>query len=302
MPVVVKKPPPPPPPQYTANLGRAVGHCDDFYVLGYCPDLDEDEKAVDRAHRSFTFVFRFQGTARSTVGRFKLRLEDLWQPPQGPILSVGAPRGVIEIEPTGLREVALPQVNEYLMSIWGTDDAHVFVAGGAFQPIVLYRRQGQWLQIPIPDGTRPILDVRGLSEREVYFVGNDGQILLWDGQQLSRLPSPTTRHLVNLARLDDRYMCASGYDGTLLMGNKNGWRIVPTNTTAALLSIGSLDGKVYYGADDVVWSFDGASAPVVAIQTRADWVSGLADGLLLVDVDQAKLYRAGNLIDLDTII
>ena len=301
MPVVVKKPPPPPP-QYAANLGRAVGRCDDFYVLAYCPDLDEDEKAVDRAHRQFTFVFRFQQTARSTVGRLNRRLEDLWQPAQGPILSVGAPRGVIEIEPTGLREVALPQVNEYLMSIWGTDDAHVFAAGGAFQPIVLYRRQGQWLQIPIPDGTGPILDVRGLSEREVYFVGKGGQILLWDGQQLSHLSSPTTRNLVNLARLDDRYMCASGYDGTLLMGNKNGWRIVPTNTQAALLSIGSLDGKVYYGADDVVWSFDGASAPVSAIQTPADWVSGLADGLVLVNVDKAKLYRAGNLIDLDTII
>lgn len=300
MPIV--KGPAPPPTQWPVHMGRAVGRADDFYALAYCPDLDEVEVRQDPSHRAFTFVFRFQKTARTEVGRLKVRLEDLWSSDRGPILGVGAPRGLIEIAPSGLSETSLPQLREYLMSIWGPDDAHVFAAGGALEPVVLYRQQGRWIQLALPEGTKPILDVRGLKENEVYFVGNDGQILVWDGRQIVRLPSPTTRHLVKLARLDDRFMCAAGYDGTLLMGNRQGWRIVPTSTKADLLSLDQFDGRVYYGADGAVWSFDGASPPVIAIDTPADWVSGLADGLVLVDVDKAKLYRAGTLTDLDTIV
>jgi hypothetical protein len=296
------KAPAPPPTRWSVHVGRAVGRADDFYALAYCPDLDEVEVQKDPAHRAFTFVFRFQNGIRTEIGRLKVRLEDLWPAERGPILSVGAPRGIIEISPSGLAETALPQLREYLMSIWGPNDLQIFAAGGALEPTVLCRQQGRWVQLALPPGTKPILDVRGLSETEVYFVGNDGQILLWDGGQIVRLSSPTTRHLVKLARLDDKFMCAAGYDGTLLMGNRQGWRVVPTNTKADLLSIDHLDGKVYYGADGAVWSFDGASLPVAAIDTPADWVSGLADGLLLVDVDKAKLYRGGSLFDLDTVI
>ena len=300
--MVVVKPKPPPPTRWPIHLGRAVGRCDDFYAIGYTPDLDEQEKEIDPTHRAFAFVFRFQATARTTVDRLKVRLEDLWQPPRGPILSVGTPRGIIEIEPTGLREVALPFQTDILVSIWGADDAHVFAAGGMLDPCALYRRHGQWTQLTLPAGTAPIFDVRGQREDEVYFVGEAGQIHYWNGRQLFRLPSPTTRPLVKLARLDDRYMCAAGYDGTLLMGNKNGWRIIPTQTGENLLSMGDLGGKVYYGANGAVWSFDGRSLPVIAIDTPADWVNGLADGLLVVNVEKAKLYRAGTLIDLDTIL
>ncbi len=300
MPIV--KPPPAPPTQWAAHMGRAIGRADDFYALAYCPDLDEVEVQKDPAHRAFTFVFRFQNGVRTEIGRLKVRLEDLWPSERGPILSVGAPRGVIEISPSGLSETALAQLREYLMSIWGPNDGHVFAAGGALDPIVLYRQHGRWVQLPLPEGTKPILDVRGFRDNEVYFVGNDGQILLWDGRQIVPLPSPTTRHLVKLAALDDKFMCAAGYDGTLLMGNRQGWRIVPTNTKADLLSIDRLDGKVYYGADGAVWSFDGASRPRIAIDTPADWVNGLVDGLVLVDVDKAKLYRGGTLTDLNTII
>ena len=52
----------------------------------------------------------------------------------------------------------------------------------------------------------------------------------------------------------------------------------------------------------MVWSFDGRSRPNVAIDTRAAWVNGLADGLVLVSEDDAKLYRAGTLVDLDLVL
>jgi hypothetical protein len=285
------------------DLGRAVGRSDDFYAFGYSPELDDWVSGKDPQHDgSFTFVFRFQEGVRSTVGRVKVRLDGLWQPPRGPILAAGHPGGIVQIDASGLTEVALPQLANVAFSIWGTDNEHVFVCGGALKPFVIYREHGQWRQLALPAGTERILNGCGQDENEVYFVGDGGQIHLWDGRQISRLPSPTTRDLVGLARLNDKYMCACGYGGTLLMGNKQAWRIVPTNTNTELLSLAELDGKVYFGAEDVTWSFDGQSSPVKAIDARSRVLSGLSDGLLLARFEKAKLWSGGVVTDLDTVI
>jgi hypothetical protein len=237
------------------------------------------------------------------VERVKTRLDRVWKPARGPVLAVGEPNGLIEIEPTGVREVALvPPPPGQPRSLWGTDPGHLFICGGYHAPFVLHRRGLHWSQLPLPPETALLYDVRGLGEREVYVAGEKGQLLLWDGQAMSRLPVPTTRILTALGRLSGTLMCAAGYQGTLLAGNRQGWRLVPTHTDQALLALAELDGKVYYGADGVVWSFDGRSAPQVAIPTPARWVSGLADGLVLDDGQQSKLYRRGKLDILDTTV
>jgi hypothetical protein len=284
------------------HLGRAVGRSDDFHVLGYCPDLDEHERTTgDPDHAQYTFVVRYQHPARTIVDRLDLRLDALWQATRGPLLAMGGVRGVIEIDAAGTREVSLPQLRGHALSMWGSSDAHLF-ACGIVEPFAYYRRGGQWLALQLPEGTRGLYDVRGFHENEVYFVGEGGTILRWNGQALTTVPVPTTRYLTGIARLDDTTMCICGYQGTLLMGNRRGWRVVPTGVEDNLLTLAALDGKVYYGADDVVWSFDGRSAPTVAIDTRARWVSGLADGLVLVDNDVSKLWSGGQLTRLDTIV
>jgi hypothetical protein len=302
MPVVKERVPPPPIVHPQAVIGRAVGRCDDFYALAYSPELDEQAKQADPSHRAFTYVLHYQALAKTIVGRLTVRLDDMWQPARGPILSVGVPRGVVQIDAAGLSEVSVPQISEVLTSIWGTDDANVFVGGGAFTPTVVRREQGQWKALRVPDGTTLIQAVRGFANGEVYFACAGGKILIWDGRALSLVQTPTSRDLVSLAPLDDKHMCASGYDGTLLIGNRAGWRLVPTGTDKPLLSIGAFGGKVYFGAEGAVWSFDGRSRPKVAIDTPAVWVNGLADGLVVVSEDDAKLYRAGTLVDLDIVL
>lgn len=297
MPVV--KPPKPPPTQWRATLGPAVGRSDDFYVLGYCPELDELEKQTDPDHTSFTFVLHYEKLKKTVVDKVKSRVDDLSQPPTGPVLAVGDPDAVFEIDAKGVKEVALSGVPGAFMSIWSADEAHVF-ACGIYQPFAFYRRQGKWLLLPLPKGTEDLYSVWGQHENEVYFVGEKGTILLWDGQTTARLPAPTTRNLTGVVRLDKKLMCACGYDGTLLVGNQRGWRLVPIDTDDDLLSLASLDGKVYYGADDVVWAFDGKSRPSQVIDVAADWLSGLDDGLVLDDGETARLFRNGTLVDLDT--
>jgi hypothetical protein len=285
------------------TLGPAVGRADDFYALGFCPELDEHERRADPSHTSFTFIVRYDRLKKTIVDRVRARLDGLWQPPQPPLLAVGEPSGIIEIDATGAREVALspPPLGEF-NAVWGASDAHVFACGGQYQPFVFYRRGGKWLHLPAPVGAAPPNDVRGFHENEVYFVAEKGQIWLWDGQSLTQRAVPTTRHLTGIAQLNDKLMCISGYQGTLLVGSKVGWRIVPTGTEEPLLSIASLHGAAYYGADGALFSFDGVSPPSRVIDVPARWVSSLDDALVLVDGEDAGLFRQGVMTSIDTTV
>jgi hypothetical protein len=299
--VPVVKPSAPAPTKFGLHLGPAVGRADDFHVLGYCPDMDEVERGTHPGHRAFTYVLHYQPGSRTIVDRVNERIDGLWMPPQGPLVGVGDARGYLEIDAAGIREVALPQARGHFVSVWGVGVDHLFVCG-MYPASVLYRRFGTWLDLPLPEGTRDLYGVHGLSADEVYFVGEEGQISLWDGRAISRLSVPTTRYLTDVVALDGQFMCASGYQGTLLIGNRRGWRVVPTATNDAILTLAALDGKVYYGAEDALWSFDGKSAPSLAAPTPVHWLSALDDALVLSDGESGKLYRAGTLTDLDTIV
>src|SRR5260370_4906682 len=149
MPVV--KPPKAPPAQYTATLGAAVGRCDDFYALGYCPELDEQEKETDSDHTSFTFVLHYEKRKKTIVERVKSRLDDLWQPPHGPILALGDPDAVFEIDAKGVREVALAKMPGAFLAIWRANVEH-FLGGGMYWPFVFYRNVGNRKRVRLPKG------------------------------------------------------------------------------------------------------------------------------------------------------
>ena len=286
------------PVQYSVRLGPAVGSAADFWVLAYCPELDEAEKRVNRDHTEFTYLLRYQLPVRTVIGRVPTRLDALWQRSDGTLIAVGDTLGYVEVAAGALSEVPLSNVPGQFSSLWAADDAHLF-ATGICQPFAFYYQNGQWNQLALPSGADNILDVCGFSERDVYFVGDAGQVHHFDGRVLQRLRVPVRRHLTAITKLDDARMCIGGYQGTLMVGNRQGFRHLATNVTDPLLALGVLDGKVYYGADDYVWSTDGIAAPTVAIDFAARWVSGLVDGLVISHEDEAKLYHRGALTDLD---
>jgi hypothetical protein len=295
----VAKPKAPPPTSWSLQLGAAVGRATDFWTVGICPELDEHARMTDPEHGEFTHILRYQLPQRTIVDRVAARIDGLWQPSSGPIVGVGEPLGYLEIEPTGAREVSLRGVPGSFVTLWGPNSDHVFACGSE-DPFVFYRRGGTWSSLPLPEGVEGLYDVRGRHENEVYFVGDRGLILLWDGRRFSRMQVPTTRYLRGIAQLDDTYFCVCGYQGTLLIGNRKGWRPVSTQVEANLLAIAGLEGKVWYGADDAVWSFDGKGAPAESLDVPAHWVSGLEDGLVISYAEEARLYHAGTLSDLDT--
>jgi hypothetical protein len=296
MPVV--KPKQVAPVQYSVRLGPALGSAADFWALAYCPDFDEAEKRVNPDHSEFTYVLRYQLPLRTVIGRVPTRLDALWQRSDGTLVAVGNTLGYVEITPSSLSEIALSQVPGEFSSLWAADDDHLFAAG-IYEPFLFYCQKGQWTRLALPNDTDNLRDICGFSERDVYFVGDAGQVHHFDGRVFKRLRAPVRRHLTAIVRLDDTRMCIGGYQGTLMVGNRQGFRHIATNVTDPLLALGVLDGKAYYGADDRVWSTDGIAAPTIAIDFAARWVSSLVDGLVISHEEEAKLYHNGALTDLD---
>jgi hypothetical protein len=144
--------------------------------------------------------------------------------------------------------------------------------------------------------------VAGFTERDVYFAGDKGVVLHFDGQRLSLLEKVTTRNLRAAARLDDDRLCIGGHGGVLLFGNHKGFRLIPTGTDEDIVSLAHFQGQVVYPTPDGIYAFDGKKRPVLLLDQPAEWVSGLGDALLVREADEAWLYDGQNLTSLDTII
>lgn len=299
MPVVKKKQPAPPSRELV--LGPAVGRSDDFYALGFSPELDDHERYTNPEHSAFTHLLRYQLPARDVIARVSSRLDALWQPNKGPVLAMGEPMGYVEITPQGATEVGLPNVNGQFSSMWGFNDDHIYACGGA-EPLALYRRLGTWTELPLPADPPHLADVAGLGMQDIYFVGDHGSILHFDGRDVRRLDVPTTRYLTGITALDDKHLVACGYNGVLLMGNKHGWRLIPTGSDDEILSIARWDGAAYFGLGNDMFRFDGSSEPQSVLEEPTRWVSGLEDGLVVVTLDTTYLITATGQVTLDTVV
>jgi hypothetical protein len=299
MPVVKKKQPPPQ--THDLVLGPAVGRSDDFYALAFSHELDDEERYRNPDHSAFTHILRYQLPTRDVIARVPVRLDGLWQPQQGPVLAMGEPLGYLEVTPQGVTEVRLPDVLGQFSSIWGFNDDYIY-ACGCYEPMAYLRMRGSWMKLPLPPDPPQLRDVWGLSPTDVYFVGDDGSILHFDGRALTALEVPTTRHLTGIVALDDKHLVVCGYSGVLLMGNKKGWRQIPTASVEEILAVARWDGRVYFGLDGAMYSFDGSTGPQAVLDDEVRWVSGLEDGLVIVTLTGTYLMTAAGSVALDTVV
>ena len=297
---------PKPTPTFAMNLGSAAGtSIRDFYVLAHSPEYDDafehtNPITFESPTSRFTHVFHYTNGRRDQIHRVSDRLLALWQSPSGETLSAGFPRGMFDIAPAGVSETIFKGHDGVFTGIWGSSSAHVFACG--MGPFALQRIQGKWGPIALPSTAAGTLHaIFGFAEEDVYFVGEKGTILHYDGQTFVELDVSTTRHLRHVGPLG-RNLCVGGEDGVLLYGSVNGWRQVPTRTNGIIEGIAAWNGAIFFGTADGVWRFDGSSSPTIALQRPAQRVQSLGDGLLIKLGYEAHLWDGATLAPLDTIL
>ena len=289
---------------FFATAGRSSS---DFFVLADSSEYNEyyrdtNPPTIWSPTSYFTHILHFKNLVRHKVCRVPDRLTYLWWCPSGTAYAVGYPPGIFQINASGCREVALNDLEGSPSAIWGTGEDHLFVCGG-HETFVLYRHYGTWLRIPLPDGgSPPLWGVAGLNERDVYFVGDDGTIVHFDGKQLRHLDSPTTRHLTAISPLDDQHLCIGGYGGVLLFGNRKGWRFVPSGTDEPLQKLARLGNQVCFATPDGVWAFDGQNNPTLLVDQPAGWVDSAGDAITVHDYGKSWVFDGQTLTPLDTVL
>lgn len=295
---------PPKPTHWQACLLASTGGAADFYTLATIPEVDEQKKNLDASHIQTTYVLRFHGDTMDVIEEVPNRLEDLisvFKGGQRGMVAAGFPTAVFEVGPAGCVEHPIANVRGSFKALWGSDE-HLFACGG-FAPFVLYRQGGTWFELPIPTGCPHLWGICGYHERDVYFVGDKGWVLHFDGTHLTRVETPTTNNLTKAAVLNDEHICITGYGGVLLMGNRKGFRIVPTHThEEPLNAIAPFQGAVYYPSLDGIWRFDGTGRPTLAHPQACRWMSVLDDALLVSAAEYAWLFDGSDVEELDTYV
>ena len=293
------------PSQWDLVISAAAGpSINNFFVLSDSSEYNEafawkNPDTFQSPTSYFTHILHYKNKQKQVIYRMPDRLLDIWYSPIGKAFAGGFPRGLFEIDSNGCQEIVLKGHTGTFVGIWGANEEHIFACG--FEPFILYRRLGKWSYLTLPEGIPQHLhSVVGFNERDVYFVGAEGTVLHFDGQQLRRLEIPTTNHLLSICILNDKHLCIGGVSGTLLHGNQKGWRLVPTGTEIDLYSLAHFQSQVCFPSPEGIWAYDGHKRPALLIDTPAEWVSGLGDGIVFRDGADAWVYDGVNITKLDT--
>ena len=99
----------------------------------------------------------------------------------------------------------------------------------------VYRRVGDsWVSLSdsilTRDTARGFFDIDGLSEKNLYAVGWQGDIYFYDGRGWYRDESPTNAHLAGVKCLPDGQVWVCGNRGVVLCGAFGNWHLVDSNS------------------------------------------------------------------------
>jgi hypothetical protein len=135
-------------------------------------------------------------------------------------------------------------------------DGSLYVCGTNGQ--VYARRSSGWVQIG-KDLRHPDWDLNsidGLSEKDIYVVGQRGRIFHYDGTQWTEVKSPTKSHLERVRCVSSEEVYACGHKGALLRGNfRDGFKVL-SSKGENFWGLEVFMGKVYL-AGNRLFVFDG---------------------------------------------
>jgi hypothetical protein len=103
---------------------------------------------------------------------------------------------------------------------------------------------------PVPQDTvAGFNDLAAASASEMYAVGWEGEIWLYDGKNWSQIDSPVSAHLRAACYAHDERIYAVGYNGTMVRGRRDHWEIIDTRRPENLMDVCAFDGKIYVVTD-----------------------------------------------------
>jgi len=136
-------------------------------------------------------------------------------------------------------------------------------------------------------------DIGGMSLSDLYVCGLAGALWHWNGNDWTRLESPSDDHLHCLHAVSDQRIWVCGHNGTLLLGNrKQGFQSVPgADGSRHYWSVREFGGVVYLGSANGLLTYDNGHLARLLLprETRPPVVQAIdsTDNVLWVVTDRS---------------
>jgi hypothetical protein len=121
--------------------------------------------------------------------------------------------------------VSTPGPSATLYGIWGTDPDHMWAVGTDGTNGVVWRSSAQGFDVAAVDPAllenAPLFKVWGRAADDVWMVGIQGQILHFDGEQVTRVASDNTLPLTTVHGTESALYAVGGLGGAVILGLEN---------------------------------------------------------------------------------
>jgi hypothetical protein len=140
------------------------------------------------------------------------------------------------------------------------------------------------------------LDIDGYSLDEVYAVGWDGEIWMFDGASWKRMNSPVKLALHSVCCAPDGTVYACGQSGALLRGRRSDWTVMGRcGPDEGLRSICCHEGRIYVSSTNIIYVLNGDTlAPCADAPIGSTGKLRSANGVLMsVGLKDVALFHSG---------
>jgi hypothetical protein len=86
----------------------------------------------------------------------------------------------------------------------------------------------------------------GFSEKDIYFIGENGFLWHFDGKKSSMIDTPCNFPFTKIVCADDAKVYVGGRQGQLLVGKDNQWQVVISSKSADACGVNTMHSMVYY--------------------------------------------------------
>ena len=158
----------------------------------------------------------------------------------------------------------------------------------------VYRREGpnQWIRIDrdlwkIKENIteKCFHSIDGFSENEIYTVGWDGEIWLFNGELWEEIQSPTNLALYKILCAEDGYAYIVGQSGIILKGRLKEWEIIDQSQTSEdFWGLAWLNNKLFISSLNNIYELNGSVFGMVNTgdgkRPKTTYHLSAADGIL----------------------
>ena len=207
-------------------------------------------------------ILQWQGGAWSSSGinlppMYNNELQAIWVSGSEGV-AVGRRDSILRRNGTNWNQViGFTRTDTILRGVWGSDVQNIWIVGGGQEgpsgeifagypgKILFYNGSSVVESMVLPEGDQALRSVWGAGKNDVFAVGDNGNVLKYNGTMWSRMDSTTQFGLRGVWGTAANDVYAVGLGGTVLHYNGQAWKRQDSGTSISLIGVFGVGKDVF---------------------------------------------------------